>query len=320
VLHYRTFRNTDPPRLVELWNQIFVGTGAVQLAGTSLLEFHVLAKPYFDPAGLLLAFDDDIPVGFAHAGFGTNIEEKALSVQTGVICLLGVIPVYRRSGIGTELLHRSEAYLRAKGAQELYAGSSPRRNPFYLGLYGGSNSAGVLASDTAAGPFLLHHGYRPVESFELWERRLDVSFAINDWRFPGHRRKYELRIAPRSGTSTWWRECIEGPLELVEFRLEEKPSGKLMALATAWDMETYSQRWREAAVGIVQVEVEPSIRRQGLAKFLLDQILRHLQDQCFVRAELITSPDDELASNLFRGLGFQQIDVGHSYKRMRDEL
>jgi GNAT superfamily N-acetyltransferase len=168
VLHYRTFRNTDPPRLVELWNQIFVGTGAVQLSGTSLLEFHVLAKPYFDPTGLLLALDDDQPVGFAHAGFGPNAEETALSTQTGITCLLGVIPVYRRSGIGTELLHRSEAYLRAKGARELYAGPSPHRNPFYLGLYGGSNSAGVLASDTAAGPFLLHHGYRPVESFLIW--------------------------------------------------------------------------------------------------------------------------------------------------------
>jgi ribosomal protein S18 acetylase RimI-like enzyme len=84
-------------------------------------------------------------------------------------------------------------------------------------------------------------------------------------------------------------------------------------------METYSQRWREAAVGIVQVEVQPSVRRQGLAKFLLDQILRHLQDQCFVRAEIITSPDDELANNLFKGLGFQQIDVGHSYRLARGE-
>jgi ribosomal protein S18 acetylase RimI-like enzyme len=101
---------------------------------------------------------------------------------------------------------------------------------------------------------------------------------------------------------------------MVEFRLEEKLTGKVMAVATAWDMETYSQRWREAAVGIVRVEVQPAVRRQGLAKFLLDQLLRHLQDQCFLRTEVNTSPDDEAAANLFKGLGFQQIDVGHLYR------
>jgi ribosomal protein S18 acetylase RimI-like enzyme len=315
VLHYRTFRNTDPPRLVELWNQVFEGPGAVLLPGTSLLELHVLAKPYFDPEGLLFAVEDDRMVGFAHAGFGPNSGETQLSTKVGVTCLLGVHPASRRRGIGTELLHRSEAYLRGRGAHELYAGPSPRRNPFYLGLYGGSDSAGALASDTAADPFLARCGYRPAQTFEVWERRLDAPINLNDWRFPGHRRKYEVRIVPRTGVGTWWRECTEGPLEMVEFRLEEKLTGKVVAVASAWDMETYSQRWREAAVGIVQVEVQPAVRRQGLAKFLLDQLLRHLQDQCFLRTEVNTSPDDEAASNLFKGLGFQQIDVGHAYKR-----
>jgi ribosomal protein S18 acetylase RimI-like enzyme len=315
VLHYRTFRNTDPPRLVELWNQVFEGPGAVQLPGTSMLELHVLAKPYFDPDGLIFAFDDDRTVGFVHGGFGPNQRESALAMKQGITCLVGVHPGYRRRGIGSELLRRSEGYLRGRGAQELYAGPSPRRNPFYLGLYGGSDSAGALASDTAADPFLVRRGYRPAATFEVWERRLDAPINLNDWRFPGHRRKYEVRILPRGGIGTWWRECTEGPLEMVEFRLEEKLTGKVMAVATAWDMETYSQRWHEAAVGIVQIEVQPAVRRQGLAKFLLDQLLRHLQDQCFLRTEVNTSPDDEAASNLFKGLGFQQIDVGHSYMR-----
>jgi ribosomal protein S18 acetylase RimI-like enzyme len=314
VLHYRTFRNTDPPRLVELWNQVFESSGAVLLPGTSLLELHVLAKPYFDPEGLQLAVEDERIVGFAHAGFGPNALETELSTNVGVTCLVGVHPAVRRRGIGRELLRRSEAYLRRRGATEIYAGPSPRRNPFYLGLYGGSDSAGALASDAAADPFLARCGYRPNQTFEVWERRLDTPLNLNDWRFPGHRRKYEVRIVPRTGIGTWWRECTEGPLEMVEFRLEEKLTGKIMAVASAWDMETYSQRWREAAVGIVQVEVQPSVRRQGLAKFLLDQLLRHLQDQCFLRTEVNTSPDDEAANNLFKGLGFQQIDVGHSYK------
>jgi ribosomal protein S18 acetylase RimI-like enzyme len=315
VVHYRTFRNGDPPRLIELWNQIFQGRGAAELPGTTLLEHHVFAKPYFDRDGLIFACDNDITVGFAHAGFGPDESEANLDFTQGVTCLVGVLPSYRRQGIGTQLLRRAEDYLRARGARKLYAGPSPRRNPFYLGLYGGSESAGILASDPAADPFLTQLGYQPEETFQVWQRRLDAPWNVVDGRFPGLRRKYEIRIVPRTGVESWWKECVLGPLELVEFRLEEKLTGKSVAFAAAWDMETYCQRWREAAVGLFQIEVLPELRRQGLAKFLMDQLIRHLQDQCFLRTEIMTTPDNEPANQMLTGLGFQQVDLGHSYRR-----
>jgi ribosomal protein S18 acetylase RimI-like enzyme len=319
VVHYRTFRNGDPPHLVELWNQAFQGRGAAELPGTTLLEYHVFAKPYFDREGLIFAFDNDVAVGFAHAAFGPDESESKLDFTQGVTCLVGVLPAYRRQGIGTQLVRHAEEYLRARGARELYAGPSPRRNPFYLGLYGGSESAGIMASDPAADPFLTRLGYQPEEMFQVWQRRLDAPFNLTDGRFPGLRRKYEIRIVPRTGTDSWWKECVLGPLELVEFRLEDKLTGKAVGLAAAWDMETYSQRWREAAVGLLQIEVCPEMRRQGLAKFLMDQLIRHLQDQCFLRAEVVTTPDNEPLNNLLMGLGYQQVDVGHSYHREQPE-
>jgi ribosomal protein S18 acetylase RimI-like enzyme len=315
VVHYRTFRNGDPPRLVELWNQVFQGRGAAELPGTTLLEYHVFAKPYFDRDGLIFAFDKDILVGFVHAGFGTDETESKLDFGVGVILVLGVLPAYRRQGVGAQLLRRAEEYLRSRGSLQFHFGPAPTRNPFYLGLYGGSESAGILASDPAADPFLTTLGYMPEETFQVWQRRLDAPFTLNDWRFPALRRKYETRIVPRTGATSWWRECVSGPLELVEFRLEEKLTGKAVAVAAAWDMETYSQRWREAAVGLSQVEVHPELRRQGLAKFLMDQLIRHLQDQCFLRTEVVTTPENEPANCLLKGLGFEQVDVGHSYHR-----
>jgi ribosomal protein S18 acetylase RimI-like enzyme len=315
VVHYRTFRNGDPPRLVELWNQVFQGRGAAELPGTTLLEYHVFAKPYFDRDGLIFAFDNDVAIGFVHAGFGPDETEAKLDFGVGITLVLGVLPAYRRQGIGAQLLRRAEEYLRSRGAREFHFGPAPGRNPFYLGLYGGSESAGILASDPAADPFLTTFGYFPDQSFQVWQRRLDAPFTLNDGRFPGLRRKYETRIVPRTGPTSWWRECVYGPLEMVEFRLEEKLTGKAVAIAAAWDMETYSQRWREAAVGLSQVEVRPDLRRQGLAKFLMDQLIRHLQDQCFLRTEVVTAPDNESANNLLMGLGYEQVDVGHTYHR-----
>jgi hypothetical protein len=39
-------------------------------------------------------------------------------------------------------------------------------------------------------------------------------------------------------------------------------------------METYAGRWNEHAVGITDLVVADDLRRQGLAEFLLTQILR----------------------------------------------
>src|SRR6185369_13147557 len=106
-------------------------------------------------------------VGFVHAGFGANASETALATETGVICAVVVRLDYRRKGIGRELVARAERYLRERGAREIFAGESGRRNPFYLGLYGGAESAGLLESDAAAAPFFKSLGYRPVERYIL---------------------------------------------------------------------------------------------------------------------------------------------------------
>jgi ribosomal protein S18 acetylase RimI-like enzyme len=315
VVQYRTFRNTDPPRFMQLWNQVFTGRGAVRVLNCTMLEEHVLAKPYFDPAGLIFAVDGDEFVGFAHAGFGPDENEAALSPATGVVALMGVAPSHRRRGIGSELLGRCEAYLRGRGARTLDAGSTALANPLYFGLYGGSESAGILASDAAAGPFLARHGYRPRHSFVVLHRRLVGTGTITDGRFPALRRRFEVRVRPRQGAASFWRECVLGPVELIDFLLEEKATGQAVARATVWEMEGFSQRWNESAIGLVDLEVRTDLRRQGLAKFLVAQTFRYLQDQYFNVVEVQTMEQNEAAVKLYGGVGFEPVDQGHSYRR-----
>jgi ribosomal protein S18 acetylase RimI-like enzyme len=300
---------------MEVWNQAFKGRGAVPLTHSSLLEGHVFAKPYFDPAGLIVAADGGRVVGFAHAGLGPNADESALDPASGVVALVAVAPAYQRQGIASELLRHGEAYLRGRGARLVHGGSASDWNPFYQGLYGGSESAGFLASDPAAGPFLSRHGYQPWRTYPVLQRRLSGSVNVADGRFAGLRRRFELRVAPRRGVSSWWRECVLGPLELIDFRLEEKVTGKLAARASVWEMESYSRLWNEAALGLVELEVRPDLRRQGVAKFLLAQTFRYLQDQYFSLVEAQVDEGDEPSANLFRSVGFAQVDTGHIYRR-----
>jgi ribosomal protein S18 acetylase RimI-like enzyme len=315
VVTYRRFRNTDPPALADVWNQALTGRGVVRLRHSSPLENYVFNKQYFDPGGLIIAEEAGLLVGFVHAGFGPNATRTGISLADGVTCLLAVRPSHRRRGVGAELLRHAEAYLQGRGATTLQAGPMAPFNPFYFGLYGGSELAGFLESDPATGPFLQKQGYRVERTCRVFHRLLHQPLNVPDARFAALRRRFDMRIVPRSGAASWWDECVMGPIELVDFRLEEKGTGRVFARTSVWEMDGFSWRWNQPSVGVVAIEVVESQRRQGLAKFLLSQMLRYLQEQFFGIAEVQALDDNGAALGLFRGLGFEQVDVGHRYRK-----
>jgi ribosomal protein S18 acetylase RimI-like enzyme len=315
VVHYRTFRNSDPPGLVHLWNEALCGRGAVTLSSSTLLEHHVFAKPYFDPAGLMVAVEENRLVGFAHAGFGPKEDQAALATTTGVLAMLVVLPSHRRRGIGSELLRRCETYLRERGARALQAGADGATNPFYFGLYGGSESSGFLTSEATLGLFLARHHYQPFQTYQVLHRHLPRSMNIVDGRFPALRRRYEFFVGPQEGAAVWWRECVTGLLEMRDCRVEEKATGHVVARGSYWEMEAYSRSWNECVVGLRDLEVRSDLRRQGLAKFLLAQLLRYLQEQYFSIVEVQVPNENVPGTRLFQNLGFEVVDVGHVYRR-----
>jgi ribosomal protein S18 acetylase RimI-like enzyme len=314
VIQYRTFRNFDPPALVQLWNQCFSNRGATILRGTMLIEFFLFAKPYFDPQGLHLAFDGTQPIGFALAGFGPNADGSRLDPSTGVLCALGVIPDRRRQGVGTELLRQAEEYLRQRGAASLVAGPMSPRNPFTFGIYGGSDSPGFLDSDPLARPFLEKHGYRVQGTMVVMHRPATQKLTLADGRFAAHRQQYDIHNRYLPATN-WWQECVLGPIDAVEYLLVDRTTGKAVARAVLWEMETFRPRWDDHAVGVLGLEVAPELRRQGLGKFLLSKILLHLQEQYFTLIEWQVPESNILGLEMARQFGFQPVDAGRHYVR-----
>ena len=313
-MRYRHFRNADPPALVALWNEALTHRGAVELRSHTPLDTAVFNKPYFDPHGLVIAEDDaGRVVGFAHAGFGPAEDLAALDPARGIVCAVAVHPASRRKGIGTELLARCEAYLRERGATSIRAGGCRPDKPFYVGVYGGSNAGGFLRSDADAEPFFLARGYRPDRRVNVFDRRLDTPLNIVDARFGVLRRKFEAQALPQARLGSWFRECVLGPLEPFEFRLDDKATGQTAARALFWEMTDYGWRWGAPPAGVLDVQVRNDLRRQGLGKFLLAQLLRHLQEQYFAVAEVQVPEGEETAAQLFRALGFVQVDAGVSY-------
>jgi ribosomal protein S18 acetylase RimI-like enzyme len=299
--------------LMELWNECFTNRGAYPLRNSALLEICVFSKPYFDPGGLFIAEEAGHVIGYAHAGFGPNQAENDVSTEVGVICQIAVRSLYRRQKIGTELLHRAEAYLQSMGAKEFIAGGRKPRNPFYFGLYGGGGSAGFLTSDAAAEPFFLRNGYQANENCLVFERNLAKAEPIVDPRFLTLRRRYDVQLLPQAEIPSWWQECVLGQFEPVEFRLMDKLT--CMPAARTFVFEMQGTKPGEQAAGVLDLSVRPDTRRQGLARYLLSNSMRYLQEQYFKRVETQCMESDEAGTSLLRNLGFEQVDTGRTYRK-----
>src|SRR5438094_2637034 len=293
VTQFRSFRNTDPPGLVEVWNDALTGRGAVRLRNSSPLERCTLSKLYFDPEGLMVAIEEAANrcVGCVHAGFGSNPQGTGLDYEAGVTTLLAVHTTHRRRGIGTELLRRSEEYLRSRGATKLYAGPLAPVNPFYFGLYGGCELPGFLVSDPMAEPFLTKHGYRVNRTVRVLHRRLSTPLKVFDPRFVGLRQRFEFCEDAVSRLGSWWQYSLFNGTEGRVFTLLDRATNTYVALATVWEMDGFSFRWSVPAAGVAEWFVQRELRGQGLGKYLMTQVLRKAQEELLEVVEVQVAED-----------------------------
>ena len=95
-----------------------------------------------------------------------------------------------------------------------------------------------------------------------------------------------------------------------------RPVETSVANAGVWEMETFGTRWNEHAVGLLDVHVASDLRRQGLGKFLIAMLLRHLHEQFFSLVEIQIPADRAPALGLFQKLGFAPVDTGWRYRRI----
>jgi ribosomal protein S18 acetylase RimI-like enzyme len=318
-LVYRHFRNPDTPALMALWNAALTTRGCALIPKPNLLEAQFLAKPWFDPRGVLVAEDDQSAegsnlVGAAVAGFGAHATPFRIDPQQGILSLVMVHPQFRRQKIGTGLLRRAEGYLREKGTTQIQAGSDVLHTPYFWGLLGSSSPVGVLASDTGAGDFLKARGYQAAQPFAVLTRPAEKPVAMGDPRFPALRRRFALNYHPRRPT-TWLEEATQGSLEAVIFELVETASDQPVAGVRAWDMTIFGGKGQPPKAGLYGLSVQPAWRGQGIAKYLLCLLLQHLQEQMYAQIEAALPQELAATWKLFEQLAFISADAGWTYSK-----
>jgi GNAT superfamily N-acetyltransferase len=315
VYHFRSFRNTDPPRLAEIWRDQPPQRGLAQPVTSGILEQLVFSKPYFDPAGLIVALDDNVPIGFAHAGFGPNDEQTAISTDLGTTYQLMLRGEHRNAALAGELLERCEVYLRERGTKVIYAGGIRPLNAFYLGLYGGSELPGILAGDALFHETCRRAGYREVDrvvvlQLELARFRPPVARSLRLLR-----REMSCQEMQSPSPRGWWEACTTGAFERIRFFVTPPGGGEPVAEVWFWDVEPLSSSWGASTAGMFDLNVPTDRRRKGLATFLLCETFDRLRTRGVLLVEGQTMQHNTPALALYQKLGFRKVDEGVVYRK-----
>lgn len=310
MIRYRPFLNTDPPALADIWRSQPPLRGRLQPFPPSLWEELVLAKPYFERAGLILAVEGARPIGFVHAGFGANEHLSGIDRSHGVICMLVVLPHDRQLEIATELVAAAEDYLHRGGATRIRAGGAYPDNPYYLGIYGGSGQVGWLASDAWLGGVFRGLGYTDVTQFILWQLTTASFQPIVDRTQQLVRRQYRAMLEQDPPTTNWWRACTWGHVDRTRFDVLARAGGAPLASAWFWDMQPLATSWGVNAMGLARLQDTPEARRLGLTSFLLAEAIQEFRKQSVSLIEFHTLAADPEFCSILTKLGAKPYDQG----------
>lgn len=314
MIEYRPFQNSDLPQLVRLWHECNLGRGAASGFTNEAIDRLLLAQHYFDRSGLIVACDGRRLLGWVHAGFGHNSDQSWIDPRRGVISLIVVHPEFRLRGIGRELVQRAEAYLQQSGATSIQAGSAPPCDPFYHGLYGGSEVSGFLESNMDAAPFWTKLGFQPAQRTVVLQRDLRQGEPIS-FRLSLIRRKMDVFIFALPDNSPWWWFSRTGRLENVQFRMIPKTGGDPVAAVTVTGLDLYVNTWGERAIGLSDLVVTDPSRRQGNGQALLIEVMKRMKQEQVTLAEAHVVEENRAAMAAFMSVGFRQVDCGIVYRK-----
>ncbi|MDB5352530.1 MAG: acetyltransferase [Planctomycetota bacterium] len=316
---FRAFLNSDPPALVDLWNRALPERAVVRPLTPHEFDALVIGRIGFDRHGLILAEDTDSGriLGFVHAGFGPKQPcgpSHRLDTAMGTVAMFVTEPGRDDSDLEMGLFLEAERYLRRGGAEVFYAGGQPPLDPFYRGLYGGSEFAGILDSHAAFTRAALRAGYQPAARTLLLEA--DLSRAEpRDPKAPLLRRQVRMDFAEDARTPGWWDALAIGLFRPTRFELIEKTLNRPIARAWTWDIAGgFGVGDGRSRAGLIDLEVDPAFRRKGFGRHLVAEILRHVRHQNTDVLTAQTSVENTAALALYHSLGFEPVESSTLYR------
>lgn len=315
MVQYRTFSNSDPPKILKLWHASQLGPGAAEGFPCGVFDMLVFSQPYFDSKGFFVAEIDDQIVGYCHAGFAANEERTRVDRRKGTIASIVIHPDHRRQGIGSALLRQAEQYLNDAGATEVVAGAGLGNNGFYNGIYGGLTASGFVADSFSWREFWAAHNYVAGGTTRVLHRDLNIGRDPISARLMRHRRSMNLVVTDRIKNMSWWWHTRFCYMDTLRFELQQRTDESVVASAHITGMDIYIPKWGIRAVGLHNVLVAKEERRQGYGLSLVIEICKRLREQSIGVIEVQVDENDETSLGLFQAAKFEEVQKLLSFQK-----
>jgi ribosomal protein S18 acetylase RimI-like enzyme len=317
VIRLRPFRNSDPPALAALWNRALPERHVVRPLSAYEFDSLVCCKLGFERESLIVAEDESGIVGFSHSGFGPKEpagSSHKLDTSMGTIAMLAVAPDIHDSSLAQRLVDEAVSLLVRRGAQVVYAGGRYPVNPFYWGLYGGSELAGVLGADSTFHDAVRAYGFVAVSISVFLE--IDVSLPEPfDPRVAQVKRSFRVETEEGALLPGWWESLALEPFRPTRFQLTDKQTGHVAASCWTWEIALgMAVEDGYARTGLINLEVEPAYRRKGLARLLISECFKHARTLRSDRLCVQTLDTNLPALALYLGRGFERVEHATLYR------
>lgn len=319
LLQIRPFRNDDIPAITGLWNRGMPRFSVVVPVEPHELDAVLFSRVDFRKEDFLVAEGpENRLLGFVHVGHGPaepGGPSHRLDLEMGALAMLVVEPSQAQDELGQRLIEAAEARLRQVGTTVFYAGGMYPLNPFYWGLYGGSEFSGILETHDAFRQAVERAGYRTAATTEHLEYLLlGLPTSLPEPRLIALRRQTRLEVREDIVLDRWWDALAIGTARPTRFRLLDR-QGNELAHALTWEMIGFDRVDGLNRAGLLDVRVPPEHRRKGHAKLLILEILRHLKDQQIEAVSVQTDAGNEPARRLYDRLGFKPSGRSYLYRR-----
>ena len=288
MLTIRSFRNEDPPRLLELWRKTQLrqdGFVPLIFLSSNQLQAQVLGLPMLDNRSIMIAFDQDVPIGYVHTTLAPADGGYSFDPSTGQICFLCVDPKYHDvSGAARALIRAGEEYLFELGVQKIYGGSPSPSAPFYTGFYSGGEAIGILHADQGIVNAFHESGYLVHQKtgwfhFDLRNYSPDVALEMI-----GYYAELAIEIREIPGAQTWWEGCIQANgvwIDALAYLIQtNRLIARLRMRVSYPDMENvlamYGGTW---LASLIELRIHPDFAADGTQRYLLGEAIRYLAAQ-----------------------------------------
>lgn len=166
MITIRTFRNSDTPIILRLWNQYRAEAGLYPPMTTATVEVVVLNRPYFDPQQLLIASIDGRDCGFLHWLPLPDSPQKA------VVANIAVTRREQQDELAAELLVQACQKAQTQGVATMLLGQAPEYWTGYAGVGRYGMGGGIPETDHLAVRWARSANFQSHRSLEAYKLEL----------------------------------------------------------------------------------------------------------------------------------------------------